>query len=383
VVRNTTPEKADPAVLLGRKKPLATLAAAALGGAIAIALSGTASAGTAAAAASGTWSSSGGVFVNNGVDGKTNILVAHLSLTINGQAEVAYCIDFSHDLSSAAKTYDEKNWSDATYPTTDALAKIKWVLGHGYPSETAAQLLADSGSSLPTSDAKINDVVYAGTQTAIWSFSDPTLFKLGAYDESKQGAQRFTADEYAAVTAIYHHLTTDAKSESTDAPGSLTISPATATGVVGAKVGPFTVKSNVGDATIKVTGGKAVDKNGKDVTTVADGGQFYVVADAVGPVTIAATAEGTVPTGRIFVAHDGAKSHQELVLAGTAGVPLEAAAAATVTAAPSPSPSASTPPSLPVTGSKTGLWAGLGLLLILGGAALVLVLRRRRVRFVA
>lgn len=372
-------------MLLGRKKSLATLAAAVLGGAMAIALSGTAYAGTATTPASGTWSSSGGVFVNNGVDGKTNVLVAHLSLTIDGQAEVAYCIDFSHDLSSAAKTYDEKNWSDATYPTADALAKIKWVLGHGYPSETVTQLLKDSGSTLPTSDAKINDVVYAGTQTAIWSFSDPTKFSLGAYDEHESGAQRFTADEYAAVTAIYHHLTTDAKSESTDAPGSLTLSPATATGVVGAKVGPFTVKSNVGDATIKVTGGKAVDKNGKAVTTVPDGGQFYVVADAVGPVTIAATAEGTVPTGRIFVAHDGAKTHQELVLAGTAGVPLEAAAAATVTAAPSPSPSVSPsgPPSLPVTGTKTGLWAGLGLLLIVGGAALVLVLRRRRVRFVA
>ena len=366
-------------MLLGRKKPLATLAAAALGGIMAIALSGTANAGTASTPASGSWESTGGVFVNNAVDGKTNVLVAHLSLKIDGEVDVAHCIDFSHDLSVNAKTYDEKNWSDATYPTADALAKIKWVLGHGFPSETATQLLKDSGSTLSPSDAMINDVVYAGTQTAIWSFSDPTKFKLGAYDEHESGDKRFSADEYAAVSAIYSHLTNDAKAESTDAPGSLTISPASATGVVGAKVGPFTVKSNVGDATIKVTGGKAVDKNGKDVTTVADGGQFYVEADAVGPVSIAATAEGTVPTGRIFVSHDAPKSHQELVLAGTAGVPLEAAAAATVTAAPSPS----SPPSLPVTGAQTGLWAGIGLLLVAGGAVLVMVLRRRRVKFVA
>ena len=361
-------------MLLGRKTPLTTLAAAALGGAMALALSGPAFAGTATTPASGTWSSAGGVYVNDSVDGSTRVLVAHLSLKINGEDQVAYCIDFSHDLSSQPEVYDEKNWSDATYPTADALAKIKWVLGHGYPSETTAQLLKDSGSTLPLSDAMINDVVYAGTQTAVWSFSDPTKFSLGAYDETKSGPNRFSVDEYAAMTAIYTHLTKDTRSGSTDAPGSLTVSPASATGFVGALVGPFTVKTNVGTATIKVTGGTAVDKNGKDITTVADGGQFYVKGDAVGSVSIAATAEGTVPTGRIFVSHAAPKDRQELVLAGTAGVPLQAAAGATVTAAP---------PSLPVTGTQTALWAGIGLLLVAGGALLVLVLRRRRVRFVA
>jgi LPXTG-motif cell wall-anchored protein len=151
--------------------------------------------------------------------------------------------------------------------------------------------------------------------------------------------------------------------------------------VVGTKVGPYTVHSGKSEAELTVTGGKIVDKDGNEITTLKNNGQFWITSDVVGSVTVHATATFKVPAGQVFVPKRG--KGQVVIGPGTGSKTVEAEATATFTAVPaSPSPSP-TSPGLPVTGANvTGAAVGGGVLL-LAGIGLVLVLRRRRVKFTA
>jgi LPXTG-motif cell wall-anchored protein len=173
----------------------------------------------------------------------------------------------------------------------------------------------------------------------------------------------------------------------------LSISPASAAGVVqGGKAGPFAVTGPSGDITLSVGGGAAVDAAGKPVTTVVNGGRFYLTRDTPGEVTVSAKARATHSTGRVFLFRGGNQARQKLILAGTAGEELTAGAKAAFTPAPASTPSAS--PSVPAasgggggelarTGtSLVGPVIG-GVLLLAAGLGALLVVRRRRVRFTA
>jgi len=337
-----------------------------LGGAMALTASGVA---LAADPVTGTAGAGEGIDIAVGTKADQHpATTSALSLTIDGKKHVAYCVDFFSDgVPTTPDAYSETTWSGSAIKGD--LGKVQWVLTHGYPSVSAAALLTAAGVKTAPAPALATKIAYAGTQAAIWNFSDnlPLVARDDVTDKSKVAS----AAVYTAVQQVFDFLVKNASSLPEPAP-TLTITPASLTGEVGTRVGPFTVMSSgTDDITLTATGGTLVDKDGKPVTTLKSGGEFFVTGVTAGKATVTATGNGTVPMGRVFVA---GKGKQKLILAGAAGKPLTASASATLTP---------NTPGLPVTGaSVTGAIAG-GLLLLVGGGLGVVAVRRRRIRFTA
>jgi TQXA domain-containing protein/LPXTG-motif cell wall-anchored protein len=332
-------------------------------------------------------------------DGRAN--VGEIYLDIEGHRALAYCIDLHHPLATG-KEYDEGTWSEAE---VDQLAKVQWVLLHGYPTVEPGDLLSAAGVDAGSANRRwLEAVAYTATQVSVWHFSDGAVLT---------GRGDFKPETYAAIKAVYDYLT----SHATDVPepkATLTITPGSVdTAELGTKAGPFTVAGPSGEITLTATGGQAVDAAGAQLTSVVNAGQFYLVRDTPGEVSVTAHAKATHSTGRVFL-FKGEKPRQKLILAGTAGDELNAAAKATFQPptehTPSPSPSQSTPsptpsqtapgtptPSatapggsgsggggrLPTTGAPVAFAIGAGALLMVGGAVALLLVRRRRLRFTA
>jgi TQXA domain-containing protein/LPXTG-motif cell wall-anchored protein len=287
------------------------------------------------------------------------------------------------------------------------LGKVQWVLTHGYPNADAAKLLAAAGATAPA-QADADKLLYFGTQTAIWNFSDGV--KLGDWvDNSKLLGKK----QYDVVKKVHDYLVANA----TDQPepkAELSVDPASAKATVGEKAGPFTVKGPAGEITVAVDGGSAVDAEGKPVTKTTNGGQFWLAADGAGEVKVTVSAQDSVSFGRVFL-FTGERAAQKLILGGSTGATVSAKAEAAFAAAPAESPSPSAPaespspsapaespspsapvdspaPStspassggdLPLTGSPIAAAIAAGVALLAAGAVAVLLFRRRKLRFTA
>ncbi|MFC4018164.1 thioester domain-containing protein [Micromonospora sp. GCM10011542] len=378
---------------------LATVA----GGVLTVGVAGPASAD---ASATGVAKAVAGTSVTLKLDSKHRTTSA-LALEIDGKQVPAFCIDYRTNVKLDGK-YEEGTWGESQVKN---LGKVQWVLTHGYPNVKADALLAAAGATLPAQlDEKRRDtLLYFGTQTAVWHFSDG--IELGDWEQNLLDQQ-----QYDVIQRVRNYLVANA----TDQPeprAELTVDPATASATVGGKAGPFTVKGPAGAITVATTGGAAVDAEGKPVTTTTNGGQFWLAAEGAGSVTVTVTAQDSVSFGRVFL-FTGGTAAQKLILGGSTGATVTAKASAAFAAAPSPSastptptatpsasaspaaPSASASPStpaspapstspasngggLPLTGSPIATAATVGVLLLAAGAVAVLLVRRRKVRFTA
>ncbi|WP_434741669.1 thioester domain-containing protein [Micromonospora sp. SH-82] len=342
-----------------------------------------------------------------------------LELEIEGRKVPVFCIDF-HTPVALDGDYQEGTWDESQVKN---LAKVQWVLTHGYPNVDGDALLAAAGAEVPETGFRKETVLYFGTQTAIWHFSDNVRLADRA---NRPNLTRPV--EYRAIKKLYDYLIANA----TDAPepeAELSVDPRAAEVAVGEKAGPFTVRGPAGEIALRVEGGSAVDAEGQPVTTTANEGRFWLNRDGVGKVTVTLTAEDSVSFGRVFLFAGGKNRYQKLILGGSTGSQLTAEAGAVFTPAPEPTPSSPTPseppqspspspspsestttppvespepssstpqespaPStspvsgggnLPLTGSPIAVAASIGVLLFAVGAITVLVLRRRKVRFTA
>jgi LPXTG-motif cell wall-anchored protein len=316
--------------------------------------------------------------VNTLANGEQTTIVSPLRFTPKdgGDSTPVYCVSFTADLSDGA-------YKDGSAKGIKNYEEISWLLANSYPHVDAATVLDNAGTAVPTTGFHdFNNaafLAYVGTQTAIWELSNPGDFKLGKTWSSTLNVNQ---DQYAAIVAVHDYLVD--LIGSTPHPTLSITSPSTTTGTVGTKVGPFTVHSGKAEAQLTVTGGKIVDKDGNEITSLKNNGQFWLTSDAAGSVTVHATATFTVPAGEVFVPKKG---EGQIVIApgsGTKTKQAEATATFTVPESASPTPAPSSPaPGLPVTGANvTGAAIGGGVLLI-AGLGLVLVLRRRRVKFTA
>lgn len=382
----------------GRRWARVALAAVA-GSALAFGVAGVA----AAAPATGVAKAVEGSQVKLKLDGKP-IQTSALALKIDGKLVPAFCIDYHTNVKLDGK-YEEGTWDESQVKN---LGKVQWVLTHGYPNADSTKLLAAAGVDTKIGKKQLDNLLYFGTQTAVWHFSDG--IELGAWEKDLQ-----PRNQYEVITKVRDYLIKNA----TDQPeprAELSVDPASATATLGGKAGPFTVKGPAGVITVAATGGTAIDAEGKPVTTTTNGGQFWLAAEAAGAVNVTLTAQDSVSFGRVFL-FTGPKKAQKLILGGSTGATVTARAAATFTAVPTtppatpsatPSVSASpTTPSatpsdsaqpaspapstspvsngggLPLTGSPIAAAATAGLLLLAAGAVAVLVVRRRKVRFTA
>jgi TQXA domain-containing protein/LPXTG-motif cell wall-anchored protein len=305
--------------------------------------------------------------------------VDRITLTVDGAAEdvTTYCIDLRTNL-QAEKTYTEGNW-DTANPGSD-MPHILWVLEHSVPNTAVADVLSAAKATVPGDEARREEVVYVATQGAVWHFSD--RFEL---DKGRHGSD-LTDAEFAGVVAVYDYLTGPANTGMGEPAPTLAITPESASGTVGRRIGPFTVSTTARSVALSSPeGARIVGEDGAPLDKAGNGQRFSVVLDRAGTATVEARGSGVVPAGRIFVLDGNPDGGQKLVLAQpstvevAARVTVEARAATpstpTPTASASPTPQ---PRSLANTGASPWPKVGIAAVLLLVGTGLLVVTRRRR-----
>lgn len=311
--------------------------------------------------AEGTVHSKDGISVY--ADGATNPSKANpLVLTAGEQEQFVYCIDLRTSL-NFDHTYVEEDWDTSGVKN---LGKIKWILHNAFPNVAIEDLLKNAETTLPDTygDEEVESFVYAASQAAIWHFSDD--FKLRAEDSTNVDDDAVDA----AVKAIYDYLLGAATDLPDPGEPELAFSGPT-TGKTSDKI-KVEVDSNLGTVTLKVEGGKAVDKDGKEITEVKGGDTFWLTSDKAGTVTVTGTGEIKVPAGRIFLSKeslaDPKDKSQKLILAGALVKPGEGKHKVEFTKAPA----------LAVTGTSVTIMSIAGVALLAGGVALAMMFMRRR-----
>jgi TQXA domain-containing protein len=225
-----------------------------------------------------------------------------------------YCVDLHNPTQRDAK-YHETSWSGTSLAANKDAGRIRWILQNSYPQVNDLAALAAKagvGGGLTEQDAA------AGTQVAIWRYSD--------------GADVDAVDPQAEKLADYLHKSARNLAEPA---ASLTLDPPAVSGHPGELLGPVTVHTNAATVTVTppadaVTSRvRIIGKDGKDITSAADGSQlfFEVPADAAaGSAGLTVQASTTVPVGRAF-ASEGRSQTQ--ILAGSSESTVSATASAT------------------------------------------------------
>jgi len=230
----------------------------------------------------------------------------------NGGSIQTYCIDLHNPTQSKAK-YEEKPWSQTSLANNREAGKINWILQNSYPQvNDLAELASKAGSGALT-----EKTAAAGTQVAIWRFSDKA--KVDAVDP--------------AAEKLADYLEKNARNLS-EPKASLSLDPPAVSGKAGERLGPVTVRTNAESVTLTPgaeaagSGVKLVDKSGKTITSAANGAEVYVdvPSDAAdGSATLTAQAATKVPVGRAF--SSDTKS-QTQILAGSSESTVSASATA-------------------------------------------------------
>ncbi|KJS56365.1 hypothetical protein VM98_07420 [Streptomyces rubellomurinus subsp. indigoferus] len=260
------------------------------------------------------------------VEGKGAVDAGLFTLkTASGEELRTYCIDFDNPvyLNSGAK-YHEADWSASSLNSNANAPQIRWILDNSYPHVQLAKLRDAIGDA----DLSEEDAA-AGTQTAIWKFSD--------------GKTATPRNEHAKKLRDY--LTGDAnKGVAAEPKPSLTLTPDSVTGKAGGKLGPFVLNSSANAVKLAVSGDaadkiKVLDKDGKAVSGALTGPigkdtQLFLDVPAGTPdgkAALSASADTSVLSGRVFMSDlDDAGNHsQTMILADSIKVSVAAEAKAT------------------------------------------------------
>ncbi|WP_420161081.1 thioester domain-containing protein [Nocardiopsis sp. CNT-189] len=305
--------------------------------------------------------------------------------------------------------YVESGWNavPGEHPAGDPAGPVAWIVRNSYPELAVEELRERSGAGGLSAEQAI-----AATQTAIWHYTE--------------GAEPASADKGndPAVLEVYRHLVGGA--EGADEPAaapSLSVTPERIQGAdPTSPIGPMKARTTgTGPVSLRVggaEGARLTDASGATVTEVGDGEEFYLEVPegaGAGVATVhASTTAATVQSGRAFVGKDGVTTlplvtAEEGVTSGTAAIKADwnAPARGPVPAAdptleplpsaspaepppsaepPAPSPEPSASPASPeperrgplaLTGTWLGALIGIGALLVVGGAAAMLLFRRR------
>ncbi|MEE1929469.1 Cys-Gln thioester bond-forming surface protein [Streptomyces sp. TRM 70351] len=255
--------------------------------------------------------------VINQPDGTKDTISAGLfEMTVDGGGTLkTYCIDIGRNTVDKAR-YGEVSWSESSLNDNEKAGHILWILQNSYPQVSDLDALAEAagiraGRLTPKTAA-------AGTQVAIWRFSD------GADVVAKNAAAEKLADYLEG-----------AAQDVAEPAASLSLSPEAVSGKAGERLGPVTVDTNAASVSIGAPEGaegvRIVDADGNVVTTAADGGELYFdVPEGTEPgsASLSAQAATQVPIGRVFSSIGEVKS-QTQILAGSTESTVTATATAT------------------------------------------------------
>ncbi|WP_407564989.1 Cys-Gln thioester bond-forming surface protein [Streptomyces sp. 184] len=227
-----------------------------------------------------------------------------------------YCIDFGNPTQPEAK-YQEVPWSSSSLQNNPDAGKINWILQNSYPQVDDLSALAETAGAGELTE----NTAAAGTQIAIWRFSD----KVNV--EAK--------DPEAEKLADYLEASAEAIEE--PAP-SLNLGPTAISGKSGEKLGPVTVNTDAASAALSLSpeaesaGVKVVDANGEALASAADGTEVFLDVPAGTPdgsATLTAEATTQVPVGRAFAGVGEHAKSQTQILAGSSDTTVTAQATAT------------------------------------------------------
>lgn len=230
----------------------------------------------------------------------------------NGGTLQTYCIDIHNPTQQQAK-YQEVPWSASSLHNNGDAGKIRWILQNSYPQvNDLAALAAKAGAGNLT-----EKTAAAGTQVAIWRFSDHA--KVDAVDPAAEKLADFLEKNAQNLA---------------EPKASLTLDPPAVSGKSGSKLGPVTVHTNADSVTISPAadvpaGVKVVGKDGKPVTSAADGTQLFFDVPkgaADGSTSLTAQAATKVPVGRAFTGIGEHAKSQTQILAGSSESTVSAAA---------------------------------------------------------
>jgi TQXA domain-containing protein/LPXTG-motif cell wall-anchored protein len=307
-----------------------------------------------------------------------------------GAALKAYCVDIDQNIDKGGPGYVEADWNKhpkANTPFKENSAKINWVLHHGYPTVEPAKLAkaADIKGELSEAEA------IAGTQSAVWHFSDKRKLESVAESDTVQSADVF---------AVYNYLT-GSKNDGIDTEPKpvLTLEPNKLTGKPDSLIGPFTVTTSANGVTIAAKLPEGVifsDKAGKELSKAEvaskikqlDKYEFYVKVPAgvpTGKVDFTVSGDTEFSLGRLFISKDASKPSQSIILAKTENVKLEAKGVAEwgvpattpTTDTPAPQPK-NTSNELANTGASILTPILIGVVLVGAGVGALVFQRRRR-----
>ncbi|MGE6733875.1 Cys-Gln thioester bond-forming surface protein [Streptomyces sp. NPDC059900] len=224
-----------------------------------------------------------------------------------------YCIDILNPTQKDAK-YQETAWSGTSLNGNKNAGRISWILQHSYPQvNDLAALARKAGARTLTEQSAA-----AGTQVAIWRYSD--------------GAEVEAVDPQAEKLADYLYKNARGAAEPK---ASLTLDPPAVSGHAGERLGPVTVRTDADSVSVTppadaVAGGvKVVGKDGKPVTSAANGSQlFFDVPEDTpdGSAALSVQASTTVPVGRAFTSETRSQTQ---ILAGSSESMVSATASAT------------------------------------------------------
>jgi TQXA domain-containing protein len=256
-----------------------------------------------------------GAAVIHGSTGDQQVSAGLFEMSVDGGGTLqTYCVDIHNPTQRDAK-YHETPWSGTSLGANKDAGKIRWILQNSYPQvNDLATLAAKAGvtGGLTEQDAA------AGTQVAIWRYSD--------------GADVDAVDPQAEQLADY--LQKNA-ADLAEPRASLTLDPPAVSGHPGERLGPVTVHTNAGGVALTppadaaTTGVRIVGKDGKPLTSAANGSQIFfdVPEDAAGgSAEITVQASTTVPVGRAFASETRSQTQ---ILAGSSESTVSATASAT------------------------------------------------------
>ncbi|MGV9281064.1 Cys-Gln thioester bond-forming surface protein [Streptomyces sp. NPDC003730] len=257
-----------------------------------------------------------GTAVIHGQDGDQQVAAGLFEMSVDGGGMLqTYCVDIQNPTQKDAK-YLETPWSSTSLGTNKDAGRVRWILQNSYPQVNDLAALAKKAG---VRGGLTEEEAAAGTQVAIWRYSDDT--DVDAVDPR---AER-----------LADYLEKNARGLA-EPPASLALDPPAVSGRPGERLGPVTVHTNAGGATVTPPLGAAakdavriVDKKGRPVTEVTDGAQiFFDVPETAeaGTAQLSVQASTTVPVGRAFASESRSQTQ---ILAGSSESTVAATATAT------------------------------------------------------
>jgi TQXA domain-containing protein len=354
----------------------------------------------------GSWGNVTGTVPDDSDDGVADIdgRAGLFDLLIDGDtAATGYCIDILTPIVTG--TLDEIDWDTSGVANLDV---VETILANYHTAGDGPAGYALTGT--PSDKA-------VATQAAIWHFSDG--FELEGATATEDGGPLDGATVLANYQTILDAVAADALEGFGEPTVSLSITPPASTeGVAGELVGPYVVNTTAASATLTPSEGVTLRQADGSAFTdaVVDGTEVWLKSDAEGSGTITATAAAEVGAGRVFYGENArGQALQRLILATAVTTDATAEAGVTFTAKPPRSttsststtststtsttvpvsvettvvteapttsvpvvPASQTSGGLPVTGAQTLVLVGIALALVVTGAGLGIVSRRRR-----